>query len=432
METLNILKQKSLSIMTSEFFLVFSFLIVTIFNNIGLAVIFIIFFFIILQKNKVYICNEDFYIVFLFYLQFFISFIITSIPLLFILKSNYVEFYPGIFGRLVNIILYFTIFLFIIDERNRKNISTKILFKAYTTGCYILLFFGLWQILNMLFNIPYPNFITRSDIHSVNTSNLFSFFKIRITSIAQEPAYLIPYLIDAIIILFYTSKNYLSIFLITIVIFFTLSLSGYTNLFLIAIIILIFMKNTKLNIAVKILFLFLSASIIYFLSPIILIVIQRFNPDVLFSSSRLQEMTIPLNYMLFDAPVFCKIFGFGPKGMGYLSSFLTYHSGWLTGENITVTTHFIFIDFFVEHGIFGLLIIIYLFYYLFILSTKVYIKTNNRLAQVLFFNLFITSLYTSDYASPRFTIILIFLLCLYKDAIWQNGTKKQIFLIKGV
>jgi hypothetical protein len=180
---------------------------------------------------------------------------------------------------------------------------------------------------------------------------------------------------------------------------------------------LFFTKNTKTNIAVKSFVVIFFIYVIYSLKDVFFAVMQRLtNINELLLSGRLQEMIIPLKYMIFDAPFYSKLFGFGPKGFDYVRGFLTYHSGYRAGENIAITSHFIFIDFFIEHGIIGVLCIVLLFYYLFMLAKKVYHITRNRLAQVLWFHLFITSFYTSDYASPRFTVIMLLLLCLYKDA----------------
>jgi hypothetical protein len=119
--------------------------------------------------------------------------------------------------------------------------------------------------------------------------------------------------------------------------------------------------------------------------------------------------------MFFDTSLFNKLFGFGPKGMGYIRNFVFYPSGYRQGESIDITTNTVFFDFFVEHGIIGLSMIIILFFYLYKTGIITYRKTRNRLSQLLCLNLFITSFYTADFASPRFTIIIIIILCLFKD-----------------
>lgn len=422
------LKNIHLSFKISEFFFFLSFLIVTIFNNLGNLLIILLFLFTFLLKNKFYFLNEDFYIIFLFYFLFLFSFTFVSFFSIFIIGISYVDFYYKTFGRMGNVIIYFTFFLFIIDTKNKRNIPVSNITKAYITGCYVLLFFAVWQILNMFFNIPYPNFNTRNYFHSIDISKIPSFLKIRITSIASEPAFLIPYLIDAIIILFYSFKKYVILILFFIVIFFTLSLSGYINLFLIITLIFIFSKKTFIKLFFNILFIIIFLISIYLLQDIFLLVFERLNLSKLMSSGRIQESVLPLKYMFTEASLFNFIFGFGPKGMAYISNFIFNTSG--TQHNLInrFTSHVIFVDFFIEYGIIGLLDIILLFIYLFNLATKTYKNTKNRLSQVLCINLFITSLYTSDYASPRFTIIIILLLFLYKDSKKKHETtiNKQI------
>jgi hypothetical protein len=200
-----------------------------------------------------------------------------------------------------------------------------------------------------------------------------------------------------------------------------MALSGYINLFFIIMAIIFLARKTKKNVIVTVFILLCGIFIIFKLQNNIFAVITRLNPGNLLLSNRAQEAILPVKYMFFDAPAFNVMFGFGPKGMGYLAENIVYASGWLKGQNITTSTHIVIIDFFVEHGIAGFIMIIALFSYLFLLSTRVFKKTGNRLAQILCINLFITSLYLSDFASTRFTAIIILLLCLYKDSKDENS-----------
>lgn len=293
-------------------------------------------------------------------------------------------------------------------------------------GCYVLLFFGIWEITNIFFKVPYPDFGTRNAIHSMDRANLLSFMKIRTTSIAREPAFLMPYLIDAIIILFYVYKKYLSIILFVIILFFSLSLSGYINLFLIFTIIMLFSKITKTNIIIKIFIFLCGIYSIFLLRTVFISVFQRLNLNQLILSMRVQNIILALKYMFFDTSLFNTLFGLGPKGMEYMRRFVFFTSGWLQGESIGATTLVIFFDFFIEYGIIGLLMVVLLFYYLYKLAKKTYKSTGNRLSQVLCLNLVISSLYTADFASPRFTGIIILILCLYKDAVADKYKLKKL------
>jgi hypothetical protein len=287
---------------------------------------------------------------------------------------------------------------------------------AYLAGCYILLFFGIWQLLSNLFGVPYPDWSTRSSIHSMDKFGLLPFMTMRITSIAREPAYLMPYLIDAVILIFYTSKKYILIFSFLIVIFFSLSLSGYINIIFILMAMFSFLQQSRVKFFFGIISTSVALYIGYQLHGVFAAIFSRFAPDNLLMSRRFQTIILSIKFMFSDnISLFNILFGFGPKGMEYIRRSVFYTSGYVQGNPIEITTHFVFIDFLVEHGIIGIASIIILFYYLLKIGKITYKKTKNRLSQVLCLNLFITSLYTSDYASPRFTVIIIFILCLYKD-----------------
>jgi hypothetical protein len=314
---------------------------------------------------------------------------------------------------MVNISVYSLIFIFAADRKNQNKISTKNIIDAYLVGCYILLFFGIWQLLGI---IPYPAFGTKSHIHSMEMAKLLPFMRMRITSIAQEPAYLVPYLIDAIIILLYSTKRYISIVLFSVVLLFSLSLAGYINIFLIMIIMFVFSKsNSKKicsNIIVFLSFLFLC----FFLRNVFIAVLERLSPEKLIESTRFQDLELPLKYMFTEASLFNIIFGFGPKGFAYVGRFLSYTRGWARNTEFSLTSHVIVIDFFVEYGILGVILLLFLFYRLYLYAKTTYRHTKNRLSQLLSVNLLISAMYTSDYASPRFSIMLMIILFLYKDS----------------
>jgi hypothetical protein len=407
-------------------FFLFSFLIVTIFRNIGLIFIALIIFYIVLQglaaNNKsIYINKEDANIILLFYITPYI-FLAISIASIILYGIPYIEFYPSRFGRMINVSIYFLVFVFMIDCKNRKKISTDTAIRFYLYGNYILLIFGIWQLLNNLFDVPYFKFKTRAYIHSIDTNSLLPFLKIRITSIAEEPAYLIPYLMDAIIILFYTpyqikntQKEKPLLLLFITILFFTLSLSGYINFLTICFIVFIFSnrinKITSLIIITPVL-----VYISYKLQSVFLVVFSRLDLNILLQSGRLQESILPIKYLFSHGSPFNILFGYGPKGLVYICNFIFYTYGYRKGEMLDAESHILFIDHLIEHGVIGLIITIILFYYLYLIGEKTYLITKNRFSQILCLNLIITSLYTSDYASPRFTIIVLLILFCYKDA----------------
>jgi hypothetical protein len=410
------IKKRSLTINISLLFFLSAFLVMTVLKIQGLIIIVLCAFdcllLISLSNHKITLVQEDLLIIVLFYIVPYIS-LALSIVSVFSLGMQYVYFYPGKMGRMMNMSIYFIIFIFLINQKNKEKVSADDCIRLYLFGCCILAFFGIWQLMNSIFNIPYFDFNTRNQPHSINTENLFPWIKIRVTSLAREPAYLVPYLMDAGIIAFYSHKYKLLLVPVLIVLFFTLSLSGYINFFVIAAAVFILMPPArKLSAGIILVPCFLY--IVYRVKNILLTVFARLDPNTLLASDRLQEVILPVNYMVSQTSLFNFIFGFGPKGMEYVSQFLSYHNN-RQGEILGAEPHFIFVSSFVEYGFLGLVISLMFFYYLFRLAQITCRKTKNRFSQILCLNLLVSSLYTSDYASPRFTVIILFILFLYKD-----------------
>jgi O-antigen ligase len=107
---------------------------------------------------------------------------------------------------------------------------------------------------------------------------------------------------------------------------------------------------------------------------------------------------------LFDYSWVNSVFGFGPGSYGFLAQtkFL-YHQG-----PLSVTSNNIFIDLLFEHGIFGFLFIVFMFLFVFYRLFKV--RNEHRYflySLVLWVHLAVTSMYRSDFVSPRFWAIVI-------------------------
>jgi hypothetical protein len=423
------IKNRTLSTKISLLFFLASFLVATIYKAVGLIIVFICLLFFISRmvspKYQIILNEHDIWIIALFYSMPFISLSLCTVTI-FICGIPYIEFYPSHIGRMVNMIIYFSSFIFITQQKNKKKINTDDAINYYLYGCYCLMFFGIWQLLNNLFGVPYFDFKTRNQIHSIDTKKLLPFMDARITSIAEEPAYLIPYLIDAGIIAIYSHRNKLITLSILILIFFTLSLSGYINLFIISATMLLFTFTNYKKIAFILILIPCFVYMIYKFEFIFSTVLARLNPDDLLKSDRLQEIILPIKYMFTNAPLFNLIFGFGPKGLVYVCQFLTYTYGFWQGKMLAAETHLLLADFLIEYGLWGFVAGFCLFAYLFKLGSKTYKITKNRMAQILSLNLVITSLYTSDYASPRFTAIILLILFFYKDA-----TSKKSFYEKN-
>jgi hypothetical protein len=360
----------------------------------------------LLFKEKIKLLTEDLHVIFLFYIFPFISLAIGVVSIIFY-GISFIYFYPSRIGRMANFMIYLVFFLYFVDKKNLKEINTKEAINFYLMGCYILLFFGIWQLLNSLFNIPYPDFKTRDHIHSIDKAMLPVFIKIRVTSITEEPSYLVPYLMDAMILLFYMKKKALLV-LCMIISFFTLSPSMYANLFIIAAVVFCFTKRSRKKIINVIVLLPSIIYLIFKIQPVLSTVLNRLDFQNILKEYIVQATLQPIEFMFTEASLFNIIFGFGPRGIYYIAN--------QSIRTIAFGGHIIFADLFVEYGIVGLSLFLLLFFYLYRIAKKTYVISGNRLAQVLCINLFVTGLFRSDYASPRYTIIFLFILFMYKDA----------------
>lgn len=93
----------------------------------------------------------------------------------------------------------------------------------------ILGVFGIWQIFHNVLGIWVPTVETRNELYFASFMGLQ-----RVTSLADEPSYLVPFLIDAMLICFYLKRKILSC-LFLVVCLFSLSFGGYLELIILCI-----------------------------------------------------------------------------------------------------------------------------------------------------------------------------------------------------
>jgi hypothetical protein len=318
--------------------------------------------------------------------------------------------------RIINLSLYLMLFYFFFKLITFLNDKTLLsITRWYLFGVLIVAAIGIWQFLHFMIGYPMINLSTRSFVHSVDTNVLFNF---RLTSITDEPSYLVPFLIDAIVIglVVYSSKKkyFLQVLIPCLfVLIFSFSVSGYANMAILLGFACIVFLTTKVENKKKILRYFL-----YGLIPVLIIIFVKWDffllllqPitgrfDTLFDihhHSRLYMLIMPIAW-LFDYSWVNSVFGFGPGSYGFLAQtkFL-YHQG-----PLSVTSNNIFIDLLFEHGIFGFLFIVFMFLFVFYRLFKV--RNEHRYflySLVLWVHLAVTSMYRSDFVSPRFWAIVI-------------------------
>ncbi|WP_368503231.1 O-antigen ligase family protein [Alkalihalophilus sp. As8PL] len=334
-----------------------------------------------------------------------------------ILSAEYQQyFFQSLPRRVINLSLILLVF-WISVKLIRLFTTHQLLFltRAYVLSVIVIAWVGLWQLGHFLFGFPMVNLSTRSFVHSVTSEVMFNF---RLTSIVDEPSYLVPLLIDGLIIGFVVYRDkwrYLGELALPcmVVLLFSYSLSGYVNVaMLVGVLIILFLfqgkggrpKRYLIFMYGGILTLLLIVFAREFIMDLLMPVIGRFETVFdLHRHSRLYMLVMPIIW-LFDYSWINSLFGFGPGSYQFLADtkFL-HHQG-----RLSVTSNNVFIDLLYEHGIFGFAA--FLLVYLKILVTLYKKRFDDRYymyALLLWFHLGITSLYRSDFASPRFWVIIL-------------------------
>lgn len=321
-------------------------------------------------------------------------------------------------GRLVNASIFFTTIL-LIHRVFDNNIDLSI-FKWYWIGCLIFLFFALWHavaIYTTLLNFPFE---TRSHIHSAGGVNLLA--TQRVTGIAQEPSYFVPFVVDFIILtLLLVSSIFKRFFLISfavVLLFLSLSPSGFMILFgsLSGALSTVFVRYLLYrNIKAKHLFVFVFLLVVcgggclYFINTNAFeYIINRFANIDVESSARFYMVVMPFVWMQ-DSNIFTFLLGNGIKTYSIIGTEFLLPSG----LPVHVTSNNFFTDTFWESGFIGLLTLISFFLYLFIKVMKLkFTPYQLFIAAMILFDLFFSSLVRADFASLRFFLMLYFLFIL--------------------
>lgn len=367
------------------------------------------------KTNKIYdlqVLKESKTIIAYIFIPVLISSLFVIVNVLIMSSEKYMIYVRTKFiHRLINYFLYLNIFLagnyLIINNTKKANIR---IIQCYLIGISILVCIGIWQFLNFYFGVPIFEFNARTHIHGVKTTNLV--FDKRLTSLASEPSYLVPFIIDGLIIgwALLDFKKYLILIGIpyTFVLLFSFSSGGYVNI--IAIFVIIFltpslMRNkNKVKVSITVLCLtivsliFFREKIFKFLYPFI----GRLDKLFALKSGRVYSSVMPIIWIV-EGSIFNILFGFGPGSYKYAALTKTLPNGKFVNE----TSNNLFGDLTFETGIIGLLAILFLFIYLLKISSKSFKKTRyKKTAFVLVNHLIISSMYRADFVTPRFWIVL--------------------------
>lgn len=201
------------------------------------------------------------WISFLFYLPFLLSLIwsFALIPIINIPEyNNYIK--TTFIFRNLHVFLLFILLIY--GDQILSRSSNEKLEKYLMVFCWgIIIFlgiFGIWQICGSLFHIWVPTIETRGDLYSARALGIS-----RVTSIADEPSYLVPFLIDAILILFYL-KRIILVSLLSIILLFSLSFGGFSeSIILISVYFLFSSKSNRLKILCGIIAVFLILILVF-------------------------------------------------------------------------------------------------------------------------------------------------------------------------
>lgn len=161
----------------------------------------------------------------------------ASIYALSVLQSvEYVAYFQqSLLNRVINIGMFTTLSLLILFfiQKDVRQVTFS-LTQGYLIGLSVLVAGGVWQFLHFTIGYPMPGFETRAFVHSVSEDVLINF---RLTSFTDEPSFLVPFLIDGLIIggLLLSKKAY-TLYAIpaVLVLLLSFSVSGYVNLAVVA------------------------------------------------------------------------------------------------------------------------------------------------------------------------------------------------------
>ncbi len=344
------------------------------------------------------------WIVSFFYIPFLISFCWSFILLVILNDPVYNEYLRTTFiFRSIHVFLFFILLIYS-DQTivYSSNYQSKKFLSVFAWGVIIILgIFGLWQILGNLVGIWVPNLETRGYLYSARALGIS-----RVTSIADEPSYLAPFLIDAILILIFLGKKKLAIVLVLVLVF-SLSFGGFSEILILLLAYLSFSSKKKLVKAISIIvgiYVFLLVFFPNIIELAIFIIQSRaelqegFDPS---QTSRTAMIIYPISkWSEFD--IVSIFLGYGPGSSKYLLDANPNEALFTTSNNI-------FADLIYEEGIIGVLCFI-------ILLTKMWVffgtfkKSYSILSRLFLIHIILSSLYRADYSGTRYTALFIIIL----------------------
>lgn len=317
-----------------------------------------------------------------------------------------------LYGRLLNIILFSTLSLTIVSLCGYKNYFTvRQILLFYSIGCALLILTGYWQALSLYFGIGTFPFETRSWVHGFNKNDYD--IEARLTGIAAEPSYFVPFVLDFIILSLIVFKSRffkISAFIFgAVVMVLSFSPSGYASTFLAFFLAMIlFIKPNSKTFKYLIAFLIISPVLFLLLIDKIKNIGYILDRLVNLSEDGRFKSIYEVLMQFFDSNIINLLFGYGVTNFQVASQYTEY--------SFLVTSNNLYVDVLVEMGVIGLILIVGL---LFLLFLNIYKSSNHNfqkfIAYALYFDLLVTSMIRADYSTSRFFIViaLIFLISKY-------------------
>ncbi len=353
------------------------------------------------SKNIIKIDNYSKHILFLFFFPILISTLCACCQVILKNDSYYYEYFQyNLPGRLFHVLSYVLIFIYVHTCLSVDSSIGVTILKTYTWGIvWILGVFGFWQILGN-FGIWCPEVETRDSLYFAKDLGIS-----RVTSIASEPSYLVPFLLDGILISFFLRKKIISIFL-TVVLLFSLSFGAYMEIAILTLSYFI-LSTTKQR---TIFFATVGGAILIVIlvfPEIINLVVeivgsrQELQPGFEMQDSARTSMIVYPITALFRGDILTILFGNGPSSFKYLNA---------SDENaIFVTSNNIYADSLYEGGIMSFLCLILLavYFWKIISSLKVNDSLDKLLIKIFLVHIALSSFYRADYASERFIVLLL-------------------------
>lgn len=359
----------------------------------------------------------------LFYLPMIVACLWALVKLGFVNNIFYYEYVStNLITRMIHIGLFIIILFGAIQVCMKCSTTVlKRLLLSYAWGIFILLgLMGFWQILHQTTGIWCPELETRNHLYFASSLGVS-----RITSFADEPSYLAPYLIDAMLVFLYF-KKIIPCLLLGLLLGFSLSFAGYVEIIILTVAGLFFLK-LKYQIRIAVIWLLIICCILLFFPDLVnTFRILLESREELQSGFSMEDTS--RTYMLLqvideymNSDIVSALIGNGPSSLKYL-----FNSS--NGKMLYITSNNLYLDILYEGGIISLLCYVVVLYIIYrYVSSYCMSKTlQTSIAIIFVLHLAVSSMYRADYSSERYVSIFIILCCF--NRLHYSVKKKNILI----